>query len=107
MSDRTEMRDPTGRFTLGPEYAPPNKNRFIVEVPDKVRHRSLEPRRRHRHDCPLHVGHVEVRAARGRHGGAAPGTRRRDRRHGRGNEAVKSGQIPQGWDDNTANTQPR
>ena len=35
MSDRTEMRDPTGQFTLGPEYAPPNKNRFAVEVPDK------------------------------------------------------------------------
>jgi hypothetical protein len=35
LSDRTEMRDPTGQFTLGPEYAPPNKNRFVVEVPDK------------------------------------------------------------------------
>ena len=35
MSDRTEMRDPTGQFILGPEYAPPNKNRFVVEVPDK------------------------------------------------------------------------
>ena len=29
------MRDPTGQFILGPEYAPPNKNRFVVEVPDK------------------------------------------------------------------------
>ena len=35
MSDRTEMRDPTGQFILGPEYAPPNKNRLVVEVPDK------------------------------------------------------------------------
>jgi hypothetical protein len=35
MSDPSEMRDPTGQFTLGPEYAPPNKNRFVVEVPDK------------------------------------------------------------------------
>jgi hypothetical protein len=35
MSDRTEMRDPTGQFILGPEYAPPNKNRCVVEVPDK------------------------------------------------------------------------
>ena len=35
MSDCTEMRDPTGQFILGPEYAPPNKNRFVVEVPDK------------------------------------------------------------------------
>jgi hypothetical protein len=35
LSDRTEMRDPTGQFILGPEYAPPNKNRFVVEVPDK------------------------------------------------------------------------
>jgi hypothetical protein len=29
------MRDPTGQFILGPEYAPPNQNRFVVEVPDK------------------------------------------------------------------------
>src|SRR5262245_6033864 len=29
------MRDPTGQFTLGPKYAPPNKNRCAVEVPDK------------------------------------------------------------------------
>jgi len=29
------MRDPTGQFILGPEYAPPNKNRCVVEVPDK------------------------------------------------------------------------
>ena len=35
MSDPSEMRDPTGQFILGPEYAPPNKNRFVVEVPDK------------------------------------------------------------------------
>jgi hypothetical protein len=35
LSDCTEMRDPTGQFILGPEYAPPNKNRFVVEVPDK------------------------------------------------------------------------
>src|SRR5262249_14349071 len=30
------MRDPTGQFMLGPEYAPPNKNRCVVEVPDKL-----------------------------------------------------------------------
>jgi hypothetical protein len=35
MGDPSEMRDPTGQFTLGPEYAPPNKNRFAVEVPEK------------------------------------------------------------------------